>query len=447
MGPAINGIQSNGVIANAKHYILNNQEDHRGNMSSNIDERTLMEIYHPPFKAAVEAGVGSFMCGYNKINGDWACENDATLKRLRDVDGFKGFVMSDWGGTHSTEAAVHAGLDQEMPGGGFFTQEKLKGAVKNGTVAESEIDGMATHILTAMYAVGIMDTPQPTGLPDANATSAKHALLAQHLAEQAAVLLKNDRGILPLKEGASVAVIGAAANCEAPTPSFGFGWPATIGCINSGGGSGGVAPAGVVSVKDALQQRQPYVRYANGSDTEHAAAYARVADVAIVVVGVTSSEGTDRGSLELPSDQLAYLHAVAAAQPNTIVLVMTPGSLVMDWASSVPAIMCFFLPGQAQGAAAARLLYGDVNPSGRLPVTMPMADNELGFTKEQYPGIAFADGLQTNYSEKLEVGYRWYLAHDVKPAFSFGSGLSYTTFNYSDLHVQHGTLSAAPQCL
>jgi len=159
------------------------------------------------------------------------------------------------------------------------------------------------------------------------------------------------------------------------------------------------------------------------------------ADVAIVVVGVTSSEGTDRKSLSLPSDQLAYLHAAVAAQSNTIVIVMTPGSLMMDWADKVPGILCSFLPGQGQGAAVANVLYGDVNPSGRLPVTMPVKENPLEFSEEQYPGIAFSDGLQTNYSEKLEVGYRWYLAHKAQPAFIFGSGLSYTSFKYSDVRV------------
>jgi len=430
----IRGIQSNGVIATAKHFILNNQEDQRGNMSSNIDERTLMEIYYPPFKAAIDAGVGSFMCGYNRINGTWACEQERTLQLLR-KNGFKGFVMSDWGGTHSTVKAALAGLDQEMPGGGFFTQEKLGGAVANGTLSESDIDDMATHVLTAMYAVGVMDIPQPTGHPSANVTTDDHAALAQAIAEQSSVLLKNDEGILPLDSGSKVAVIGAAANCTAPTPKFGFGWPETIGCMNSGGGSGGVAPSHVVSILSAVQEQASSVNYANGSDTKAAAALAKEADVAIVVVGVTSSEGTDRTDLNLPADQLAYLRAVAAAQPRTVVVVMTPGSLVMDWAANVQGILCAFLPGQAQGAAVANILYGKVNPSGRLPVTMPTKQNEPEFTDDQYPGIAFADGLQTNYSEKLEIGYRWYMAHKVKPAFLFGDGLSYTSFKYSNLKV------------
>ena len=217
--------------------------------------------------------------------------------------------MSDWGATHSTVAAALAGLDMEMPGGGFFTADLLASAVANGTVTMATVDGMATRVLTSVYAAGIMDTPQPTGLPSANATTAAHAALAQTLAEQAAVLLKNEGAVLPLPRpsgakattggpltGAppngspptggramTIAVIGAAANCEEPTPTFGFGWPPTIGCLNSGGGSGGVVAHGVDSILSAVRRRAgaPNVAYNNGSNPAAAAAVAKRADYTV----------------------------------------------------------------------------------------------------------------------------------------------------------------------
>ena len=462
VGPTVRGIQSAGVVATAKHYLLNNQEDHRGNMSSNADLRTLMQIYHPPFQAAVDAGVGAVMCGYNRVNGAWACENNVTLNSVlkagdragarawNSTGGFDGWVMSDWGGTHSTVAAANAGLDQEMPGGGHFTQELLGAALRNGSVTQSTLDGMATRVLTSMYGVGIMDTAQPTGAAAQNATgSGAHAALAQQLAESAAVLLHNDGDLLPLNRPGSslrrIAVIGAAANCEEPAPDFGFGWPVTVGCVNSGGGSGGVdvLAGGVESILAALRRRtlglaSPVsITYHNGSDAAAAAAAAAAADVAVVVVGTTSSEGTDRPSTALPAAHLAYLRAVAAAQPRTAVALMTPGAVTMDWARPLVrgAVLCFFLPGQAQGAAVAAVLFGDANPSGRLPITMPSRENEVGLTAAQYPGVAFADGLQTSYSERLLVGYRWYHARNATPAFCFGHGESFTEFAYSALQA------------
>lgn len=190
------------------------------------------------------------------------------------------------------------------------------------------------------------------------------------------------------------------------------------------------------SVLQALKRVAPSVTYSNGSNVHEAAAAAASAQVAVVVVGGTSCEGTDRPSTELPHEQRAYLRAVTVAQPNTVVTLMAPGAVAMgEWAASVPAITCFFLPGQAQGKAVANVLYGDVSPSGRLPITMPNVENEMGFTRGMYPGIAYADGLQTAYSEKLAVGYRWYHVHDVAPAYCFGHGLTYSAWSYSALRV------------
>lgn len=331
---------------------------------------------------------------------------------------------------------MKAGLDMEMPGGSFYTAAELLAALSNHSITIEKLDLMAMRVLTSVFSAGVMDTPQPTGTPSANASSAVHAALAREIAADATVLLKNQHELLPLPTNHSIAIVGAPANCEEPVPAFGFGWPSSIGCVNSGGGSGSVAPSSVVSLLDAVKQRNSGpVRYTNGSDPEIAAAAAAAADIAIVVVAVTSCEGSDREHTSLPAHQLAYLHSVAAVQPKTVVVAMSPGSLVMDWAASVASILCAFLPGQAQGLAVADLLYGDVNPSARLPVTMPMFENQIQMSVEQYPGIPRDDGLQTNYSEGLNVGYRWFLTNQAEAAFLFGSGLSYTVFEYSGLRV------------
>jgi beta-glucosidase len=422
---------------------------------------------------------------------------------LKTWDKFEGFVMSDWGGTHSTSMAATNGLDMEMPGGGFYTADKFDAALAGGRLKQATIDDMATRVLTTMYAVGIFDTPQPTGSSAVNATSVAHAALAQHLAEQAAVLLRNEKvagnaaPLLPLQLKGSnkytVAVIGAAANCTAPTPTTpNWGWPPSAGCLNSGGGSGSVDASYVMPVLAAIQLRHASagsdggdsrdnresgdsgdsresgdtsergesrdvsdgVSYDDGMDSARAAKVAAAADVAVVVVGISSGESADRNGTSLPTAQLAYLRAVAAAQPNTVVVLTAPGSVTMDWADAVPSVVCFFMPGQGYGAAVARVIYGDVNPSGKTPVTMPRTENEMGLTPSQYPGLDGTghtvpsscgpkDGIpHAVYSEKLNVGYRWYNSHpDVKPAFAFGTGLSYTSFGYSAL--AHSTVRAA----
>ena len=298
----------------------------------------------------------------------------------------------------------------------------------NGSIKAERVSKMAANVLTSMFAAGIMDSAQPSGDPSANATSREHAALALQLvllpmhivntyftdggrvlrmlvafsavtimrtwltlcifldqATASGVLLKNEAGLLPLSPALHLAVVGAAADCAEAPPSFGFGWPPTIGCVNSGGGSGGVVAPHVVSVLDSLRSQQSgQVSYASGNDTQKAVAVAAAADVAVVVVGTTSSEGTDRPSTALPAHQLAYLRAVTSVQRRTVVVLMAPGAVAMgDWIDEVGAVLCFFLPGQAQGGAVVALLSGKANPSARLPVTMPRRDNEIGFTSKQ----------------------------------------------------------------
>lgn len=425
VGPVIKGIQSKGVIANAKHYVNNNQETNRGFVSENVDERTQWEIYFPPFKAAVDAGVLSVMCSYNKINEVWACENHESLTvNLKTRMGFKGWVMSDWGGTHSTELAATAGLDQQMPDGSYFNEPLLK-AVQSGSIAESVIDDKVLRILTSMFAAGLFDRPA-SGSLSANVTSQAHNTLARNLAASSAILLRNT-GALPLASTPlRIAVIGD----QAVKPDI------------HGTGSGAVDAPYVVTPLAGITRRAKgsTVKYYTSNDPS-AVSGATAADVAIIVTGTVSGEGRDRDSLALPAVDDELIAKIGAVQRNTVAVVLCPGAVLMPWANASSAIVALFMPGQEAGNAIADVLFGDVNPSGRLPLTMPNKENEIGFTQEQYPGVPKIRPADATYSEKLLIGYRWYDAHNVMPNFPFGHGLSYTTFAYSGLTV---TPAAAP---
>jgi len=416
---SIKGIQSQKVIACAKHFVNNNQEYNRMTVSANVDERTQWEIYYPAFQAAVDAGVGSVMCGYNKINNTYACENEVTLGDLKNKMGFKGWVMSDWGGTHSTAKAANAGLDQEQATFDFFGTA-LENAVKAGQVSQARVDDMVLRILTAMYTAGLFDEAQPTGDPSKDVQSPDHVQLTRTLAAAGTVLLKNSRNLLPLDPSLrSIAVIGDDAQDK---------------YIAVGGGSGSVVLPYLVTPLQAIKAEagKTSISYTPSGNTGAAAQAAKNADVAIVFVACTSSEGGDRGSLVLPDGQDALVSAVAQAQPNTIVVIHSPGAVLMPWVNNVGAIVAAFLPGQEDGNAIADILYGKVNPSGRLPVTFPVSDAQTPInTQAQYPGI----NGQTSYSEGLFVGYRWYDQNKQVPLFPFGHGLSYSTFQYSGIQL------------
>jgi len=424
--PSVKGIQSEGVMACAKHFVNNNQEYNRTTVSANVDERTQWEIYYPHFLAAVEAGVVSFMCSYNKIGDVWACENNATLNGdLKGKMAYKYFVMSDWGATHSTVLAANSGLDMEMPDSTYFGDALLQ-AVQQGQVSQSRIDDMAYRILLAMFTVGIFDNP-PSGDLNVDSQSEEHTRLARQLAAEGTVLLKNEENILPLSHSTvtRIAVIGDDGH-DAP--------------IYAGFGSGYVVPPYVVTPLEGIQQRSKagtLVTYANSSQLETAVVHAKSADVAIVFVGTISSEGWDRESLSLGEEQDNLVATIAQAQPNTIVVVHTPGAVLMPWIDNVKATLCAFMPGQEDGHAIASVLFGDVNPSGKLPLTFPVDDKQVpANTPLQYPG----EDNESMYSEKLLVGYRWYDANNEEPLFPFGFGLSYTTFTYSNLIITQNNL-------
>ena len=456
----IQGIQSNPVIATVKHYLANSQETNRMTDSSDVSERTLEEIYAPAYEAAVRQGhVGSVMCSYNRINDVYACENPATLTAiLKQQFGFDGFVVSDWGATHSTVASANAGLDMEMnvAPGTYFTAP-LKAAVQSGQVPTSRLDDMVLRIVRTMFGLGLFDHPAASepAAAAADVERPQDVTLARTISEDGTVLLKNDGQILPLTgRGQRIAVIGPGAGVAGAEQFY------------NGGGSGHVPEFGgkpdVVSPLQGIELRArsagDTVLYADGSNQVDATLAAKAANVAVVFVGAQDSEGTDRSTLDLdsgncslvgctpqPVNQDSLISQVAAANPHTVVVLNTGGPVVMPWLDQVKGLFEAWYPGQQDGNAIAALLFGDVNPSAKLPETFPKSQQDIPTqTPQQYPGINDAQGVPHSvYSEGLLVGYRWYDAKGIAPLFPFGFGLSYTTFGYSRLSVAPSHAGAA----
>jgi len=419
----IKGIQSQGPIADANMYLTMNQESDRFRADSVVDERTLQEIYLPPFEASVKDGhVGTFMCAYVKTNGVYSCENAHILRDLLKTQlKFDGWVMSDWGATHSTVDCANNGLDQQMPDDTFYGAA-LKKAVVDGKVSVATIDEHVRRILVPMFRQGLFDKTQP-GKWTSNVRSPQHDVFSRSVAEQGTILLKNDRALLPLQPTATIAVIGAAGD---KTPK-----------IEGGGSSAVIAPYTVSPLEGIRKRAGAQVNYADGSDLAQAAKTAGAAQFAIVFANTDETEGDDRPDLVLPSKQDQLIAAVAAANKQTIVVLDTGGPVLMPWAGQVAGIIEAWYPGQEDGNAIAAILYGDVNPSAKLPLTFPRTAAEIPTAKkEQWPGV---DG-HSQYSEGLNVGYRWYDATNTQPLFPFGFGLSYTTFQFSHLSVEPAEL-------
>ena len=381
----IRGVQSEHVVATAKHYALNSQEVNRNTNSEDADEQTEQEIYLAPFETAVrEGGAGAAMCAYNQVHGVYSCENPDLLNTiLKGQFGFTGWVMSDWFGTHSTAAAANAGLDQEMPGGQFFGPA-LKTAVQNGDVPMARLDDMVHRIAFTMFRLGLFDHVPAEGADAANAvaTTPAHLAAARATADEGAVLLKNAGNVLPLAaHGKTIAVIGPAADDAGAQNAY------------QGAGSGRVPLIGtkpdVVSPLSAITARAGAdggsVVFDKGTDPQAAAAVAKNADVAVVVVHNISTEGVDLPDLRLHSgscdvftgckydgtDENALIQAVADANPHTVVVLNTSSAVTMPWLDNVSAVLETWYPGQQYGTALASLLFGDTNPSGKLPRHLP----------------------------------------------------------------------------
>ncbi len=421
MGSAdIQGIQSQGPMAQVKHYVAYNQETYRNHPADNVivSDRTLHEIYLPAFEHAVtEANVASVMCSYNWIGGVSACDSNRTLVGiLKGEIGFTGFVTSDWGATHTTDSANH-GLDMEMAHQTYFG-DPLTAAVKSGAVPVSTIDDKVRRILTSMFRLGLFDH-SPKGSIDAVVTTPGHVDIARRVAIEGSVLLKNSGGILPLTQAVrSIAVIGDGGD---KTVMF------------NGGGSSSVIPGATVSPYQGIKDRAgagANVTYWDGSARDQALAAARSADVAVVFATVAEREGLDLTSIDFPDAQNQLIADVAAANPRTVVVINSGSAMVLPWAASVGAIIEAWYPGQEYGRALAALLFGDENFSGRLPVTFPRSLADVpASTPQQFPGV----GNAVEYSEGEDVGYRWYDRRNIEPMYPFSYGLSYTTFSFSNL--------------
>jgi beta-glucosidase len=419
----IQGIQAQDVISEVKHFAVYNQETNRNTPQDDaiISDRTMHEIYLPGFyQATTKGGAGAVMCGYSQVNGQFDCQNNYLLNTLNQQWGYSGFVSSDYGATHSTADSANAGLDQDMPGTDGYYGAALQAAVADGQVPMATLDQMAGRILTEMFRFGFFNH-QPTGTSASVVTSPAHTALAQTAAEQGTVLLKNDGSLLPLGAGtSSIAVIGGDGSTS----------PMSVG-----GGSAAVTASSVVSPLQGIQARAgsgvTVTSYA-GTDPAQAAATAKAAQVAIVFADNFETEGADLSTISLQDNQDAYIAAVAAANPDTIVVLNTGGPVTMPWLGSVKGVLEAWYPGQQDGPAIAAVLFGDVNPGGHLPETFPASlDQVPASTAAQWTGV----NGQVQYSEGLDVGYRWYDAQNLTPLFPFGYGLSYTSFTYSGLHV------------
>jgi beta-glucosidase len=572
----INGIQSQGVMAQVKHWAVYNQETNRNTASDDavISDRAVREIYAAAFgRIVTESNPSSAMCSYSTVNGTYACENAYLDDILKQDFGFRGFITSDWGGTHSTVASANAGMDMQMPDASFFGTA-LKQAVQSGQVPQDRLDDMVSRIMREEFRFGLFDHPS-ADTPDADASTAGHVAVARKAAEDGAVLLKNDGNLLPLGGNThSIAVIGDGAGPDTMshgggsavvdgtgtvTPYDGIkaraGSGTTVAYAQGNLGSNGypaidssefTPPSGTghglqaqyysnttLSGTPTATQTDPKVSFTwNGSpapgvpatnwsakwtgtlmppttgtytfgltsddgsrlfingqqvidnwrdqaaNTEtvqvpltagqpvsievdyyqaggaatvnlgwiepgndlvtQAADLAAKSDVAIVYANDFESEGGDLDDIDLPGGQNNLIDAVAAANPNTVVVLNTGSAVTMPWLSKVKAVFEAWYPGQESGNAIAALLFGDVNPSGKLPVTFPTSLSQVpASTPQQWPGV---DG-KVQYSEDLDVGYRWYDDKNLTPLFPFGFGLSYTTFRFSNLHLSGPTMA------
>jgi beta-glucosidase len=449
VGELAMGVQSNQIMGDIKHYVLNDQETGRNTLDAVLNRRSMQETDLLAFQIAIGmAKPAGVMCSYNKVNGDYACENDYTLNEVLKKDwGFKGFVLSDWDGTHSTVKAALAGLDMEQPGEIYFGAP-LKAAVLGGKVPEARLDDMVHRIVRSMFASGIVDHPPVRRVVDPFQGRDD----ARKIEEESIVLLKNEGGILPLSSTGvkSIAVIGGRADYGVMSGGGSAQVDAPGGRV--GGSAWGVPvyfPSAPLRYLKEQAASGATVSFDAGTDDERAAKAATGAQVAIVFVTQWMSEGQDALTLSLPDKQDALIEAVVKANPNTIVVLETGGPVSMPWSSKVKGIVETWFPGIGGGEAIANVLFGKVNASGKLPVTFAVRDSDLphphvtGLTEKtgnNGMNAAVKGEEQKNFTvdynvEGMLVGYKWFEAKDKTPLFPFGFGLSYTSFAYSGLKV------------
>ena len=421
----IKGVQEKGIGTSMKHFAANNQELHRMTSDSVVDERALREIYLTGFEAAVkEAQPWTVMSSYNRLNGTYAGENKWLLSDvLRDEWGFQGIVMSDWGGTNDRVAGVRAGLDLEMPGSKGMNDRKIVDAVNKGSLDEADLDKIVTRMVE--LAIKAKKNKKEKSVFD----TGKHHALARRAAAESCVMLKNEEDILPLNKEKSLAVIGAFAK----TPRY------------QGAGSSKIVPFKIDNAFDSLSELGFDVAYAEGysllpkSDADEtmiteAVSLAQSRDIALVFAGLPDeyeSEGFDRTDMNMPDSHVRLIQAVSEANPNTIVVLMLGSPVVLSWKNDVKGIMAAYLGGQAGGSGLADVLSGTVCPGGKLAESWPVSLDATPCAK-WYPGY----NKTAEYRESIFVGYRFYDSADAEVAFPFGYGLSYTSFEYSDLQIE-----------
>ena len=422
----IKGVQSRHVGTSIKHFAANNQEFNRMSASSEVDERTMREIYLPAFETAVKKSQPyTVMCSYNKINGTYASENPWLLTEvLRDEWGFEGYVMSDWGAVNDRVEGLKAGLELEMPASGGINDAEIVKAVQNGTLDEAVLNQAVERILKIIFEYTDHRKEQPLTLEEDHE-------FAQKVVEESIVLLKNEDAILPLKENEQVAFIGGFVK----NPRY------------QGGGSSHVNSFKVTSAWDALKGKE-HITYAEGFSAEtdvydeklaaEAIEIARQADKAIIFAGLPESfesEGYDRKHMHLPECQNKLIAEITKVQPNTIVVLHNGAAVEMPWVNEIKGLVETYLGGQAVGQAIVNILYGMVNPSGKLAETFPIK-------LEDNPSyLNFGDGDKVEYNEGVFVGYRYYDKKKMDVAFPFGYGLSYTTFEYSNIKTDKEILT------
>ncbi|MCI3131840.1 beta-glucosidase family protein [Phenylobacterium aquaticum] len=464
-GEAIKGAQASNIVCTIKHFALNDQETCRHVVDARIDEGALRESDLLAFQIAIERGQpGSVMCAYNRVNGEWCGENDFLLNQVLKGDwNYPGWVMSDWGAVHTTAKAALAGMDQEsgyqLDKQVYFGPVLMKEAVEQGEVPFERLTNMVHRILRSLIDKGVFDNPVVPSEPDYEA----HGDISQAAAEAGIVLLKND-GVLPLGGGLrKIAVIGAHAD---------------VGVL-SGGGSSQVIPVGgpALELKVSMGPSSAFssvtyfpsaplaaikaralnatVSYASGEDVAEAAELARGADLAIVFADQWCTEAEDLPTLSLPHDQDALIAAVAAANSKTIVVLETGTPVTMPWLDQVSAVLEAWYSGTRGGEAIGRILFGEVSPSGRLPISFPRSVDDL--VRPQIPGMIFGppeEGktiptsfpnvqqhkgkFSVEHPEGADVGYRWYDRAGKTPLFPFGFGLTYTRFAYAGLELAGG---------
>jgi beta-glucosidase len=446
VGNRIKCEQAQHVIGDIKHYAMNDQESGRDLVDVLISKRAMQETDLLAFHIGIEVGdPAAVMCSYNSINGDYACQNKYILTEVLKGDWqFKGFVVSDWGGTHSTVKASAAGLDNEQPMDDFYGA-KLEQAVEAGKVPVAQVDDHAHRILRSMFLAGLFDFPTQKSVVDVEGGLE----IARHLAEESTVLLKNSAGLLPLDGSRirSIAVIGPHAD---------------TGMI-SGGGSAQVDPQGApaapwqskvwfpTSPLKAVRSLAPEakVQFDSGSDPASAAALAKQSDVAIVFAYEWMAEGADLPGLSLPERQDALIEQVAAANPHTIVVLETGTVVLMPWLEKVGGVLEAWYAGSKGADAVANILFGKVNPSAKLPITFPKSEADLPHPRLVLPPPGGGDAgaslredakatFSVTYDEGLKVGYKWYDAEHKPVLFPFGFGLSYTRYEYSGLKITGG---------